>query len=103
MADTIIGHTISIDGEVEGEENLVVQGHVQGRIVLKEHLAVDDTGRIQADIQTKSVTVNGQVTGNITASEKVEIKANGKMIGDIKAPRIIIEDGANFKGNVDME
>jgi cytoskeletal protein CcmA (bactofilin family) len=58
---------------------------------------------VEADIDTRNVEISGQVTGNIHSSERVEIKSEGRMTGDIKAPRILIADGAKFKGNVDME
>jgi cytoskeletal protein CcmA (bactofilin family) len=103
MANTIIGSSIVIDGEISGEEDLVIQGTVKGKIVLKENLLVENSGVVEADIQTTNVTISGQVTGNIQASQKVELRADGRMVGDIKSPRILIADGATFKGNVDMD
>jgi len=103
MANTVIGSTIVIDGEISGDEDLVIQGTVKGRIALKEHLTVEQSGTVEADIQTQTVQISGQVTGNIQASEKVELASGGRMVGDIKAPRILIADGAIFKGNVDMD
>jgi cytoskeletal protein CcmA (bactofilin family) len=103
MANTIIGSSIVIDGEISGEEDLLVQGTVKGKIILKESLIVESSGVIEADIQSASVAISGQVTGNIIAAEKFELLANGRMIGDIKAPRILIADGASFKGHVDMD
>lgn len=103
MANTVIGSTIVIDGEISGDEDLVIQGTVKGRIALKEHLVVEQSGTVEADIQTQTVQISGQVTGNILASEKVELSSGGRMVGDIKAPRILIADGAIFKGNVDMD
>ena len=103
MANTIIGGTIVIDGEISGEEDLVIRGTVKGRIVLRENLYVEETGVVEADIETQNVTVSGQVTGNVQAAERVEISAGGRMVGDLKAPRILIADGAAFKGNVDMD
>ncbi len=103
MANTIIGGSIVIDGEIAGEEDLIIRGTVKGRIVLRENLYVEESGVVEADIETQNVTVSGQVTGNIAASERVEITAGGKMVGDLKAPRILIADGAAFKGNVDMD
>jgi cytoskeletal protein CcmA (bactofilin family) len=103
MANTVIGGSIVIDGEISGDEDLVIQGTVKGTIHLKENLFVENGGVVEADIQTQTVTISGQVTGNIHASDKVEIRADGKMVGDIKAPRILIADGATFKGNVDMD
>lgn len=103
MANTIIGSSIVIDGEITGDEDLVIQGTVKGKIVLKESLFVEGTGTVEADIQVQNIDVGGQVTGNITATDKVELKANCRVVGDIKAPRILIADGASFKGNVDMD
>ena len=103
MANTVIGGSIVIDGEISGDEDLVIQGTVKGKIHLKENLFVENGGVVEADIQTQTVTISGQVTGNIHASDKVEIRADGKMVGDIKAPRILIADGATFKGSVDMD
>lgn len=103
MANTVIGNTIVIDGEITGDEDLTIRGTVKGKISLSASLIVENSGVVEADIETKHVEVSGNVTGNITANEKVELKADGRMVGDIKAPRILIADGAVFKGNVDME
>ena len=103
MANTIIGSTIVIDGEITGEEDLIIEGTVKGKISLKQNLIVEKSGVVEADIETQTVTISGQVTGNIIANEKVEITSGGKMVGDIKAPRVLIADGAIFKGNIDME
>lgn len=103
MANTIIGSSIVIDGEILGEEDLTIQGTVKGKITLKENLYVENSGVVEANIETQTVTISGQVTGNIEASDKVEIKSDGRMVGDIKAPRILIADGTIFKGSVDMD
>ncbi len=103
MANTIIGSSIVIDGEITGDEDLVIQGTVKGKIQLKESLYVEESGSVEADIETQNVDISGQVTGNITATDKVELKAQCRMVGDIKAPRILIADGASFKGNVDLD
>jgi cytoskeletal protein CcmA (bactofilin family) len=103
MANTVIGSSIVIDGEISGDEDLVIQGTVKGKIALKQSLFVEGTGAVEADIQTQNVEIAGQVTGNITATDKVELKANCRVVGDVKAPRILIADGASFKGNVDMD
>jgi cytoskeletal protein CcmA (bactofilin family) len=103
MANTVIGSSIVIDGEISGDEDLVIQGTVKGRISLKESLMVEGSGVVEADIETQNVEIGGRVTGNITASDKVELKSDCRVVGDIKAPRILIADGASFKGNVDMD
>jgi cytoskeletal protein CcmA (bactofilin family) len=99
---TVLGPTLEIEGEIEGDEDLVIQGQVQGKIVSRKSLTVDDSGNVEAMVTTESMTVAGKLSGNVEASEKVEIRKDGKMIGDIKAPRVIIADGAKFKGNIEM-
>ncbi len=103
MASTVIGSSITIDGEIQGDEDLQVLGTVKGKIAIKDRLLIDAGATVEADVETGHVTVSGRMTGNIHATERVEIKAEGKMVGDIKAPRILIADGATFKGNVDMD
>lgn len=102
-AHTVIGSSIVIDGEISGDEDLVIQGTVKGRISLKESLYVEGSGVIEADIETANVEVSGHVTGNVSASDKVELMADCRMVGDIRAPRLLIADGAAFKGNIDMD
>jgi cytoskeletal protein CcmA (bactofilin family) len=103
MANTVIGPSIVIDGEISGDEDLVIQGTVKGKISLKESLLVEGSGVVEADIDTQNVQIAGRVTGNIVASDKVELRADCRVVGDIRAPRILIADGASFKGNVDMD
>jgi len=100
---TVIGSTIVIDGEVSGDEDLVIEGTVKGKLSLRQGLYVESSGVIEADVETARMEVSGQVTGNIAASEKVELKADCRVVGDIRAPRILIADGAVFRGNVDMD
>jgi cytoskeletal protein CcmA (bactofilin family) len=99
---TIIGQTIEIEGQIQGDEDLVVQGKVNGEIMSQQNLFVDQTGHVEATVNTRNLHISGKVVGNIEASEKVEITKEGKMTGDIKAPKIMIADGAKFKGNIDM-
>ncbi len=103
MANTIIGSSIIIDGEISGDEDLVIQGTVKGKISLKESLYVEASGVVEADIEVQNVDIAGRVTGNIAATDKVELKADCRVVGDVRAPRILIADGASFKGNVDMD
>ena len=103
MANTVIGSSIMIDGEISGDEDLVIQGTVKGKISSKESLIVEGSGVVEADIETQNVEIGGQVTGNIVATDKVELKSDCRVVGDIKAPRVLIADGASFKGNVDMD
>jgi cytoskeletal protein CcmA (bactofilin family) len=103
VANTVIGSSLIIDGEISGDEDLVIQGTVKGKISLKESLFVESSGVVEADIETQNVEIAGRVTGNIAATDKVELKSDCRVVGDVKAPRILIADGASFKGNVDMD
>lgn len=98
-----IGNSIVIRGEVSGGEDLTIEGQVEGKIELRDHiLTVGPNGRVQAHIVARSIIVLGQVTGNLTADEKVEIQEKGSVEGDIVAPRVAIADGAKFRGSIDM-
>lgn len=99
----VIGKDIQIKGELSGSEDLVVEGRVEGHIALQNHLTVEATGQLVAEITTQSMEVHGEVSGNIQAQETVSINADSKVLADIKAPRVIIEDGARFKGRVEMD
>ena len=99
---TVLGPTLKIEGEIEGEEDLVVEGHVQGKIVSLKNLTVADSGKVEAQITTHSLAVSGKLNGNVVADDIVEIRKEGTMVGDIKAPRVVIADGAKFKGNIEM-
>jgi cytoskeletal protein CcmA (bactofilin family) len=98
-----IGQTIFIKGELTGTEDLTIEGRVEGKIELKDHnLTIGPNGKIKADVYAKSIIITGEVLGNAYASEKVEITNSGVLQGDITSPRIVIADGAQFKGSVDM-
>jgi cytoskeletal protein CcmA (bactofilin family) len=98
-----IGKSIVIRGEVSGSEDLTVEGRVEGKIELRDHiLIVGSNGQVHAHIVGKSIIVLGQVKGNLTAADKVEIREKGSVEGDIVAPRVAIADGANFRGSIDM-
>ncbi len=99
----IIGKGIVIRGSLSGGGDLVIEGRVEGQIALKNHLTIENTGKVQADIRAEELTINGEASGNIDASSKVAINANAKVEGDIKAPRVVIEDGAVFNGSVEMD
>ncbi len=99
----IIGKGIVIKGNLTGGGDLVIEGKVEGQIALKNHLTIESTGRVQADIEAEELTINGEASGNIDASSKVAISASAKVAGDIKAPRVVIEDGAVFNGSIEME
>ena len=99
-----IGKSVVIKGELNGSEDLTIEGHVEGTIQLREHvLTIGPNGRIKAQVFCKSVIVLGEVNGNITASDKVDIRDNGSVEGDLISPRIAIAEGAHFKGSIDMQ
>lgn len=103
MAGTIIGSNISIDGEISGSDSLTVLGVVRGRVSVKESVTVSEGGRIEADVDATSIEVAGVLEGNIAVSESIELKAGGKLVGDVRAPRVLIADGATFKGNINPQ
>ncbi|PKN55692.1 MAG: hypothetical protein CVU56_19745 [Deltaproteobacteria bacterium HGW-Deltaproteobacteria-14] len=103
MAETIIGNNIAIEGEITGSDSLTIFGVVRGRIHVKESVVVTTSARVEADVESASIDIAGHVHGNVTATDKVEIKSGGKLVGDVKAPRILIADGASFKGNINMQ
>ena len=99
-----IGGGIRIRGELRGEEDLVIQGKVEGTITFpRNHLTVDSQALITANVDVHEITVKGEVQGNTTASNRVEILADAKVAGDIRAPRLVMQDGARFRGRVDMQ
>ena len=99
-----IGKSVVIKGELNGSEDLTIEGHVEGTIQLRDHvLTIGPNGKIKAQVFAKAVIVLGEVTGNVTASEKVDIRDNGSVDGDIVSPRVAIAEGAHFRGSVDMQ
>lgn len=103
MADTIIGKGIIIDGEISGSAPVIIEGMVKGRITVQAAVTVAEGAVVNADVNTPLVDVQGELTGNIQASERVQISTSGRMVGDIRSPRILIADGAGFKGHIDMD
>jgi len=99
---TIIGESILISGSLNGDEDLTVRGRVEGTLTLTRTLVVEPTGTVKAEVQVKNCVIAGVVVGNVTASESVEITKEGRMVGDISSPRVIIVDGASFRGRIDM-
>jgi cytoskeletal protein CcmA (bactofilin family) len=98
-----IGKSVVIKGELNGSEDLTIEGHVEGKIELRDHvLTIGPNGKIKAELFAKSVVVLGEVIGNVSATEKVDIRENGSVEGDITSPRVAIAEGAHFRGSVDM-
>jgi len=98
---TVFGKTIEVEGEIEGgDEELVVQGTIRGKITCQKDLTVDATGKVEAQVTTRNLAISGRVKGNVDASGKVELHDEGVMIGDIRSPRVILADGSKFKGHI---
>jgi cytoskeletal protein CcmA (bactofilin family) len=99
---TVIGPSILISGKLTGDEDLTVRGRVEGELNLSKTLIVETSGIVKANVSVRNAIVSGVVVGNITATESVELTREGRMVGDINSPRVIIVDGASFRGRVDM-
>ncbi|MBT6434460.1 MAG: polymer-forming cytoskeletal protein [Deltaproteobacteria bacterium] len=103
MASSIIGSSMAIDGDITGDEDLVIQGTVRGRIGSGRTLIIEAGAVVEAEVKAKVIEIAGHVIGNVQATERVELKSSACVVGDIRAPRINIAEGASFKGNVDMQ
>jgi cytoskeletal protein CcmA (bactofilin family) len=100
----VIGRNIRIKGVVRGKEDLVVEGEVDGSITLPEHhLTLERPSRTTAEVRARNATIRGRHRGNAEAVDKIEITAEAVMIGDLRAPRLVIREGAKFRGTVDMD
>ncbi len=99
---TSIGPNISIEGTVTGSDPVFVEGTVRGNINLTGDLRVGTKARVEAAVHARNVTVEGKLTGDISADERVELVASAVVDGNIKAPKIVVAEGAKFRGNVDM-
>ncbi len=98
-----IGKSIVFKGDLSGDEDLEIEGQVEGGVQLANHqLTIGESGRVQAQLYAKEVVVIGHVTGNITATERVEIQVNGVVEGDVHTPRLVVADGAVLNGSVEM-
>jgi cytoskeletal protein CcmA (bactofilin family) len=99
-----IGPSISVQGNLTGEEDMLIQGRIEGEIVFKNHnVIVGNNGRVKADIHGRSIRIEGQVMGNVYGDEEVVIRASGQVQGNIVAPRVTLDNGSKFKGSIDME
>ncbi len=101
--NTIIGENISIEGHIRGNEHLVIEGAMKGNVQMEGHdFKVGSRGRIEGEIKAQNVKISGQMIGNITTKGKVEITREADFMGDIRAKGISIEDGAYFKGSIEL-
>ena len=98
----VIGPKTVVKGEISGEEDVIVEGSVEGQIKISRDLRIGPNGVVKATIEAQSIVVSGEVHGDCTAATKVEIQSTGRLVGNIRAPRIMIAEGAVFRGNSDM-
>ena len=99
---TFLGPNVTVEGTVTGSETVLIEGSVRGKINLTNDLRVGTKARIEATVHAKNVTVEGKLTGDISADERVELVMTATVDGNIKAPKIIVAEGAKFRGSVDM-
>jgi cytoskeletal protein CcmA (bactofilin family) len=99
-----IGPSIFIAGDLTGDEDLVIEGRVEGKVDLKQNnVTIGKSGRVRADVFGRVVTVEGEVDGNVFAQEQAILRQSGAIRGNITSPRVVLEDGSRFKGSIDME
>ncbi len=100
---TFLGRSVVLQGELSGKEDLLIEGQFDGNINLQEHcLTIGPQGQVKAEIRARQVVVHGTVNGNISAREKIDIRKTGHVVGDLLAGAIAIEEGAYFKGSIDI-
>jgi cytoskeletal protein CcmA (bactofilin family) len=99
---TFIGPNITVEGNISGTEAMLVEGTVRGTINLQADLHVGTKARVEAKVHARNVIVEGKLTGDVSADERVELVASATVDGNIKAPKIVVAEGAKFRGNVDM-
>ena len=101
---TVIGENISIEGNIRGDEHLVIEGSMKGNVEMEKHnFTVGSKGRVEGEINAQNVKVSGQMIGNIKTQGKVEITKEADFIGDIRTKSISVEDGAYFKGSIELD
>ena len=98
----VIGAKTTVKGEITGDEDVLVEGTVEGQVRISRDLRVAASGSVRANIEANSVIVSGEVLGDVTAAVRVDIQATGRLTGNIRAPKIVIAEGAVFRGNSDM-
>jgi len=100
----VIGGSITVQGDIKGQEDLTILGQVKGTIDVKEHtVTVGQSGKVKADVHAKLIVVEGRVEGNLFGSDQIVLRSTADVQGNLTAPRVALEDGAQFKGAIDME
>jgi len=99
---TIIGQSLSVTGEMTSEEDVIIEGRFSGRLISSARITIGRTGQVDAELTGTIIQISGRVKGNLTARQKIEIIASGFLEGNIRTPKVIVAEGAVFKGNVEM-
>jgi cytoskeletal protein CcmA (bactofilin family) len=100
----VIGPSIHIEGELHGEEDLIIEGEVRGTVHLKHHsLTIGSKGKITADVYANAVIVDGYMHGDLYGAERISIRKSAQVQGNVNSPRVSVEDGAQFKGTIEMD
>jgi cytoskeletal protein CcmA (bactofilin family) len=99
---TVVGETIRIQGQIVSHEEIVMNGEISGQLELDQRLTIGAKGKVEANIVAKEVIIGGSVKGNVNAQERITLRAGANLVGDVKTAGIVIEDGAYFKGGIDI-
>jgi cytoskeletal protein CcmA (bactofilin family) len=102
LQSSLVGKTLLIKGEIFSEDEILIEGRVQGKITVKNRVIIGRAGDVEAEIDAKDVVIKGKVTGNVRGSQRVEIVPAGILHGNIQAPRVVIADSGLFEGNIEM-
>lgn len=98
-----LGKNVTVKGQIFAREDLTIDGEVEGTVECHEHrLTIGPNARVQAGLKAREIVIHGSIQGNVEAADKIDIKREAKLVGDIKTSRIVIEDGAYFKGSIDI-
>ncbi|HVO99593.1 MAG TPA: polymer-forming cytoskeletal protein [Bryobacteraceae bacterium] len=99
----VLGKSVIVKGQIFSREDLTIDGEVEGTVELQEHrLTVGPNGKVMAGIKAREIVVLGTIHGNVETTDKIDIRKDAKLVGDIRTARVVIEDGAYFKGNIDI-
>jgi cytoskeletal protein CcmA (bactofilin family) len=98
-----IGKGVNVKGQILSREDLIIDGEIEGTVEAHDHrITIGPNGRVNAGVKAREIVVQGAIQGNVEATDKIDIKRDAKLVGDIKTARIVIEDGAYFKGSIDI-
>ncbi len=100
---SVIGKTLFLNGEITSDEEVLIEGKIEGKIIINHRIIIGKNGIVNADIDAKEVIIKGVVTGNIKCSHKIEIVPDGKLTGNIVSKKVVLAEGAIFKGNIEMK